>query len=174
MVILLVNYHNIYHFVIGNLENRYGGNNAEYIIRILIIFQLFIFFVYIVGQYVCFYKNNGESLLLLGLSNNNILVLFFCTHINYFLIQVLFNAILIDEALTLNCLTIISGMMNAFIMLVLGIFFAYSLFYKYLVFFLCAGAIGIGGLLHSENFNYLEACDFLIHNKIFILLYENF
>lgn len=174
MVILLANYQNIYHLVMGILENRYGENNADYIIRLLIIFQFFIFFIYIVYQYVSFYKNNGESLLLLGLSNNSILLLFCCTHISYFFMQVLLNTILVEAIPELNILSIISGIMNAFLILELGLLFARSLFYKYLDILLCLGAIGIGGLFYSGNFNYLGVYDFLTSSKISTLLYENY
>lgn len=84
-ILLLFNSRKLYSFFYLSVKNKYGKYNIDYIFQITVILSTFLLIISGVITLFRFLTSNAESLLLLGLSETDVLKLFFVKYYDFFL-----------------------------------------------------------------------------------------
>ena len=107
----------IHDFLHSALAERYGGLNADYILRLLALLQLILILIYACRRFLLFCRKNCDSLLLLGIAGHRIPGLFFLANLPLFCLEIFLTAVLKPDFSGIGWSVILSGILNTFLIL---------------------------------------------------------
>lgn len=173
MIIILVCYNPVSELFANFISIRYGEKNVDYLVRILLLVQIVISFIFLSHRFRTFGRRSVQSLLLLGMSNRKILLIFCLTHISFILVQICFNFIFFYD-LTSNSIQIfLSGICNAVLIMCFVILLAQSPLFNYLKLFLGIGiAAGLLVFSYLQNMNYENAYRLIMDHPLSDSIYK--
>ena len=155
----------IHDFLHSALAERYGGLNADYILRLLARLQLILILIYACRRFLLFCRKNCDSLLLLGIAGHRIPGLFCLANLPLFCLEIFLTAVLKPDFSGIGWSVILSGILNTFLILFGAILLMQSPLYKCRIFLLGAATIGAGGLLYASSLNYQSAYALLMQRS---------
>lgn len=120
----------IHDFLHSVLIDRYGGMNADYILRLLALLQLILILIYACRRFLLFCRKNCDSLLLLGIAGHRIPGLFCLANLPLFCLEIFLTAVLKPDFSGIGWSVILSGILNTFLILFGAILLMQSPLYK--------------------------------------------
>ena len=164
----------IHDFLHSALAERYGGLNADYILRLLALLQLILILIYACRRFLLFCRKNCDSLLLLGIAGHRIPGLFFLANLPLFCLEIFLTAVLKPDFSGIGWSVILSGILNTFLILFGATLLMQSPLYKCRIFLLGAATIGAGGLLYASSLNYQSAYALLMQHPLSRFLFSQY
>ena len=164
----------IHDFLHSALAERYGGLNADYILRLLALLQLILILIYACRRFLLFCRKNCDSLLLLGIAGHRIPGLFFLANLPLFCLEIFLTAVLKPDFSGIGWSVILSGILNTFLILFGAILLMQSPLYKCRIFLPGAATIGAGGLLYASSLNYQSAYALLMQHPLSRFLFSQY
>ena len=147
---MVVLYQHIYQLIYGVFANKYEGNNLLYIGRLLYIVILVVLLYCVRKSFRAFLHKNEESLILLGVSVSQRLLLFFFTKYEVIFLSVYFGAMLFRIQNQETPFFILVNVLNIVIVCVLAMLMSERRLSK-IVGMIIGAAIGVLGILMATE-----------------------